>query len=179
MIVDASEREFYLRASGLEIADLPDVPIFAYPMVKTSLHGFATSTPPGPWELRVKHHQFRGHKKQPKYLIQATTGRKSLAFMFRLPARSIYRDIADVEKDLLANMNGIFLDYARISAGGANIAKPDELDLLVEMNQRRAERLQSMPPIRTMRGHNQWASTEHAMNQAMARVERAGEKQWV
>ena len=173
MIIEASDRDFYLRAEGLDIAMLPDVPIWALPLVKTSLRAFAVATSPS-WVLRIKHNQFKSYRKRPKFMIQAASGSKNLALMFRLPARPIYRDFSDVYNDLQANIAGVEVDYARVAASGANTAPPDEFDLLVEMNQRRAERLRSSPPIRTMRSHNQWASTEHEMNQAMARIERAG-----
>lgn len=173
MIIEASEREFYMRAEGHDIATLPDVPIWALPIVKTSLRAFALASSPN-WVLRVRHNQFKTYRKRPKFMIQAASGSKNLAIMFRLPARPIYRDFSDVYNDLEANIAGVEVDYARMAAIGAKTAEHDELDLLVEMNQRRADRLRSKPPIRTMRSHNQWASTEHEMNQAMARIERAG-----
>lgn len=175
MILDASEREFYLRAEGQEINTLPDVPIFAMPMGKTSLWNFGYASSPT-WALRVRHSCYRGFKKRPKFILSAIGGRKNMSLMFRLPARPLYRYFSDVANDLTANLaTGINLDHVALYGAGTAIPEPDEMDFLIQTNQRRADRLRSMPAIkRDIRSHNQWASTEYEMNKLMTRIERAG-----
>lgn len=170
----ASAYDFELRAVGADIASFPDVVFYAPPMLNTGLRAFGRTGLPGEpvWCLKVRHRRVNGIDTRPKFSIYPADRPLNQTLTFRLPKRRLYRELADVMGDLERYKNEISIRHftPRFTAETATVPM-DELETLKMFNERRLAKLREATPVRRIdRKHNQYNSTEQAMDAMLRRL---------
>lgn len=189
MIVHSAPNEFELLARGAELRLLPDIPLVALPVMDTTLHRFAGVTVPsdfhingGPphWVFRVRHTgSWKTPIRRPKIMLyQSAESRRHISISFKVPSRALFKSADDVFAELERNNFGI----KSLAFPVTGTSKPSESDdddqELVKLREKnalalldlRSAGLHSAIPYKN---HNQWASTQAAMDALKRRLDLA------